>query len=137
MAMLMRLAAVYMILLGAAVAVHFLANQIYDPHLEGASMTVWRILDPMMVVGLAMVILVAFARKRNLDSNDQITREYLGANVTFYYSSALMLMLLWNWFGVEWSEPINSESLVWVLIDSTLPLLLITTAIRLLKKAAG
>ena len=54
MAMLMRLAAAYMILVGAAVAVHFLANQIYDPHLEGSSLTVWRFLDPMMVAGLAM-----------------------------------------------------------------------------------
>ena len=136
MAMLMRLAAVYLILVGAAVAVHFLANQIYDPHLEGASFTVWRFLDPMMVAGLAVVILVAFVRKRNLDSDGPVTRAYLGANVTFYYSSALMLALLWNWFGVEWSEPMNTQALVWVLIDSTLPLLFITTALRLLRKAA-
>ena len=136
MTMLMRLAAGYLILVGAAVAVHFLANQIYDPHLEGASFTVWRILDPMMVVGLAIVILVAFARKRKLDSDEQVTRAYLGANVTFYYSSALMLALLWNWFGVEWSEPMNTQALVWVLIDSTLPLLFIATAVRLLRKAA-
>ncbi len=44
-----------------------------------------------------------------------------------------MLMLLWNWFGVQWAEPSNDVGLVWTLIDSTLPLLLASTGIRLLR----
>ena len=136
MTMLMRLAAVYMILVGAAVAVHFVVNQFYDPLLEGTSLTVWQVLDPMMVAGLAIVILVGFVKKGRLDSDGPISRAYLEANFTFYFSTALMLALLWNWIGVEWSDPPNSEGLVWILIDSTLPLLFISTAIRLLRKAA-
>ena len=134
--MLKRLAAVYMLLLAVAVAAHFLATQFYDPMLEDAGLKVWKILDPLMVAGLAMVLVAAFARKISQNGSgigQSIDREYLEANFTFYYSAALMLMLLWNWFGVQWVEPSNDVGLVWTLIDSTLPLLLASTAIRLLR----
>ena len=52
MTALKRLAAAYMLLLAAVVAVHFLVNQFYDPMLEGTALTVWRILDPLMVAGV-------------------------------------------------------------------------------------
>ena len=136
MAMLMRLAAVYLVLTGAAVAVHFIVNQLYDPLLEGTSLTVWRFLDPMMVAGLAIVILVGLVKKGRLDADGPVDRRYIEANLLFYFGAALMLALLWNWFGVEFSDPVNSEALVWVFIDSTLPLLFISTGIRLLRKAA-
>ena len=137
MTMLTRLAALYLALVGAVVAGHFLANQFYDPLLEGTSLTVWRFLDPMMVAGLAIVLLVALARKRRLDLDGPVSRAYLETNFTFYFAAALMLALLWNWFGVEWSEPVNSEALVWILIDSTLPFLFLSTAVRLLRRSAG
>ncbi len=136
MAMLMRLAAVYLLLAGTAVAVHFVVNQLYDPLLEGDSLTVWRFLDPMMVAGLAIVMLVGFVKKGRLDPDGPVSRAYLEANVIFYFAAALMLALLWNWFGVEFSDPLNSEPLVWVFIDSTLPLLFVSTGVRLLRKAS-
>ena len=135
MAMLMRLAAAYLILLALVIAGHFLATQIYDPFLEGVSLDVWLILDKMMVAGAIIVILVAFARKRNLEPDGPVSRDYLEANFTFYYGAALLLALLWNWFGVEWVDPPNAEALLWILIDTTLPLLMASTGIRLLRKA--
>ena len=133
MAVLMRAAAVYMLLLAVVVAGHFLANQFYDPALEGTSLTVWRVIDPLMVAGLVMVLVFAFARKRRLDANPAVDREYLETNVVFYYSAALLLALLWNWFGFEWVEPSNSAGWIWTVIDVTLPLLLASTGIRLLR----
>ena len=73
------------------------------------------------------------AQEGGIGGQPQADREYLEANFTFYYSAALMLMLLWNWFGVQWAEPSNDVGLVWTLIDSTLPLLLASTGIRLLR----
>ena len=133
MAVLMRAAAVYMLLLAVVVAGHFLANQFYDPAVEGTSRTVWQIVNPLMVAGLVMVLVYAFARKRRLDANPTVDREYLEVNVVFYYSAALFLGLLWNWFGVEWVDPSNAAGWLWTVIDVTLPLLLASTGIRLLR----
>ena len=128
-----RVVAVCMLLLAAVVAGHFLVNQFYDPGLEGTSRTVWQIVNPLMVAGLVMVLVAAFARKRSLDADPAVGREYLEANVVFYYSAALLLGLLWNWFGVEWVDPSNDVGWMWTVIDVTLPLLLASTAIRLLR----
>lgn len=133
MSILKRLAAFYMLLLAAVVAVHFLATQFYDPALEGTALTVWRILDPLMVVGVAIVLFDACCRKRRLDAGQAVDREYLETNFTFYFSAMLLLLLLWNWFGVEWVDPRNDQGLVWMFIDSTLPLLLAAVGVRLLR----
>ena len=122
-----------MLLLAAAVATHFLATQFYAPMLEDAGLKVWKILDPLMVAGLSMALVAAFARKISQNGSaigQSIDREYLEAKFTFYYSA---LMLLWNWFGVQWAEPSNDVGLVWTLVDSTLPLLLASTGSRLLR----
>ena len=139
MAALKRLAAFYMLLLAVVVVVHFVGTQFYDPLLEGWAMTAWLVIDPLMVAGLALVIIAAFARKRRVDaaSDSSITREYLEANVLFFYSSALLLGLLWNWAGVQFSDPATTESLLWILIDSTLPLVLGVTACQLLREASA
>ncbi len=134
MAIILRVTGAYLILVGAAVAVHFLANQFYDPLIEGDSLTVWRILDPLMVIGLAAVVVCAWTRKRRDGSGTGVDRAYLEANVVFYFSAALMIALLWSWFGVEWSEPRNDDGLVWIFIDSTLPVLFAATGLRLLRE---
>ena len=137
MAAIKMLAAVYLILIAATVAVHFIVNLFYDAALEGTGATVWRILDPMMVAGVFIVLLLAFGAKRRRDSdssNRAIDREYLEANVTFYFSAFLLLALLWNWIASQWVDPPADIGLLWVFIDSTLPLLLASTAIRLLRR---
>ena len=133
MSALKSLAAVYMILVAVAVAVHFLGTQLYAPTTDGAAVTVWRVLDPLMVVGVVIVLVHAFDRKRRLAPGQPVDREYLEANFTFYFSAMLLLLLLWNWFGFQWVEPRNDQSLVWMFIDSTLPLLLAAVGIRLLR----
>ena len=80
MSVLKRLAAVYMLLVAVAVAAHFRATQLYDPMLEGTALTVWRVLDPLMVVGVVAALIAAFVRKRGLgpDTVEQsVSREYL------------------------------------------------------------
>ena len=131
------LAAVYMILVAAAVAVHFIVTLFYDPALEDAGATAWQILDPLMVAGVVMVMLLAFGAKRRRDSdssNRAIDREYLEANVTFYFSGVLLLVLLWNWISSQWVEPAGDIGLLWIFIDTTFPLLLGSTGIRLLRR---
>ena len=58
-ALIVRLLAVYVFVVGVAVPVQFLLTQFYDPTLAGAGATVWMILDPLMVVAMVVVLLVA------------------------------------------------------------------------------
>ena len=132
-----RLAAIYMLLVAIAVAAHFLATQLYDPMLEGTALTVWRVLDPLMVIGVVAALIYACARKRALDAGadeQTVSREYLSANVTFFYSAVLLIALLYNWFGVEFSDPPNDVALVWIWINTTFPILLAASGVRLLRE---
>ena len=111
----------------------FIATQFYDPLLAGMGLEIWRILDPLMVLGLVVVLINAYQRKRSVESNadDVVTREYLEANCVFYFGVALMACLLWNWIGFQWSSPTNTLQSLWNLIDATLPLLLFATGRQL------
>ncbi len=140
MAALKRLAALYAFVVGAAIALHFLTTQFYDPAWVDASLPVWKILDPLQVIGLAIVLIAAFIRKRRVDADADdrsVTREYLEANFIFYFAAALFLALLWNWFGVQWADPPTSDTQLWVVIDVTLPLLLISTGFQLLRDSSN
>lgn len=140
MPVLKRAAAVYMLLLAVGVAGHFLATQFYDPMLEGTGRDAWLIFDPLMVAGAVMALVVAFDRKRRLDAGGgdrSLSREYLEVNGTLYFTAALFLALLWNWFGTQFVEPSNDMGLVWLLIDITFPLLMAATGIRLLREASA
>ena len=132
-----RLAAVYLILLAVVVAGHFLATQFYDPTLDGTARNVWQVLNPLMAIGIIIALIVALDRKLNGGDSQGISREYLEANFTFYFSAALLLAFTWNWFGVEWVEPRNDSALLWLFIGSTHPLLVASTGIRLLRESSS
>ncbi len=140
MAALRRLAALYVFVVGAAIALHFLVTRFYDPAWSDASLPVWEVLNPLQVIALAIALVVAYAHKRSVDAgagDGPVTRAYLEANVLFYFSAALFLALLWNWFGVQWAEPTTSDNQLWVIIDVTLPLVLYATGIRLWRDAGA
>ena len=131
------LAGVYMIVVGAAVAVHFIVTQFYDPALTDTALTEWRIMDPLMVAATAMAFAAATCCKLQAGSGqgEPVTRGYLEAQVGFYVSGVMLIALLWNWIGVEFVEPRNDDGLLWIIIDSTLPFLLCTAGIRLFRDA--
>ena len=140
MPIMLRLGALFLICLAPVVGGNLVATQIYDPFLEGAAADLWRVLDPLMVVALGMVIIVALVRKLRLRQGPQdqtITREYLESNATFYFSCALMLALVWNWVGVEAVDPVNTEALIWIFNDAVLPFLSIAAALWMLREASG
>ena len=133
-----RLVSVCLLGVGAMVAIHFLVTRFYDPAWEDASLAVWSAMNPLQVIGMVIAVVVAFLRKRRMCASltDQtVTREYLEANVVFYFSVPFLLALLWNWIGVQWSDPVHSSELLWVFIDVTLPVLLGATAVQLLREA--
>ena len=133
-----RFIAVYLIGVGAMVAIHFLVTRFYDPAWEDASLAAWSVMNPLQVIGVAITVVVTFLRKQRMCaslSEQTVTREYLEANVLFYFSVPFLLALLWNWFGVQFADPVHSSELLWILIDVTLPVLLGATAVQLLREA--
>ena len=132
MEMVKRLAGLYLAIVGAAVAVHFVIDPLIYEWAEGDGTPVlWLILDWLMVVGLAVALLVTFEAKRGLDGGSDV-REYISANIKFYVAAALMLLLLWNGVQIGWAAGDQTpDGQVWVFIDVVLPLLFVPLGIRL------
>ena len=131
-----RLVGAYLVGLGAIVAVHFITTQFYDPTWTGDSIAVWQVLDPLMAIGIVIVLITAFQGKCGLDrqsNGDTVSRQYLETNFTFYFGIVLFIGLLWNWIGVGFIEPTNDNVLLWLLIDTTLPPFVGAAGIRLLR----
>ncbi len=121
-------------LLAIVVWVLFIATQLYDPQLEGAGLAIWRVLDPIMVLGALVAVFVAFDRKRRHDSSAAtgMTRDYFEANVILYGGIALLHALLWHWIGFQFSDPSTTHLWLWAIIAISLPLLLGPTGRRLI-----
>lgn len=125
----------YLKVLAVALYVQYISSQFYDPLGEGMAVTVYRVLDPLLVLGMVIVLYYAFQRKRAVDSgpDDGVTREYLEANGGFYFGIALFVGMLWNYIGFQFSNPANSYAWLWIIIDITLPLLFFASSVQLLK----
>ena len=126
---------IYLRVLAVVLYVQYISSQLYDPTGEALAETVYRILDPLLVLGMIIVVYYAYQRKLAVDaaSDDSVTREYLEANGVFYLSVALFIGLLWNWVGFQFSNPANSEGWLWAIIDLSLPLLFFASSVQLLK----
>lgn len=136
MAALKRLAGIYLLVIGVAVTLHFLATQFYDPTWSDASLPVWQVLNPLQILALIIVLLVSIERKHKAGveaSDAPVTRKYLEANVLFFFAAGVLVAHLWNWFGVQWADPVNSDIQLWIFIDISLALMLIPTSIDLLR----
>ena len=126
---------IYLRVLAVVIYVQFISSQFYDPTGDGFAETIYRILDPLIVLGMIIVVYYAYHRKCAVDTapDDGVTREYLEANGVFYLGLALFFGLLWNWVGFQFSNPTNSEGWLWILIDLSLPPLFYTSSVQLLK----
>ena len=122
----------YLRAVAALVYLQYIGSQLYAPVWEGLSTTIWSILDPLMVLGLIIVVVGAYQRKRNVDgaADDGVSREYLEANGSFYLGVALLVGLLSNWLGFQFGNPEETEALLWIVIDITTPLLLFSASIK-------
>lgn len=125
----------YLRVLAVVLYVQYIGSQFYDPAAEGLAVTVYRVLDPLLVLGLIIVVFYAYQRKRAVDSgpDEGVTREYLEANGGFYLGIALFVGMLWNYIGFQFSNPANSYAWLWTIIDITLPLLFFASSVQLLK----
>ena len=102
-------------------------------------MTVWHVLDVLMVIGLALALIFNYARKREecgRDPEGPVNRRYLEANAAFYLSLGVTILFLHNWFsllalGEQNLNETDTAWVIWAVVDVMLPITLGVTGIRL------
>ena len=140
MEMFKRIVGAFLVILGVAVAVHTIAEPLYHASTEARPYgPLWDILNPFMAVGLVLGALFAHLRSRGVDGDGggPVTREFLVAKTLFYGFLFVGILFFWNWFNLR--SPAftavgpETVSLVWIIVDATLPLLSVAMGLSLLK----
>ena len=139
-----RIGGVFFLAVAVVVAVHTVVEPLYHVSAEGQPYSpVWEVLDPIMVVAVALGTVVAWQRKRRVDEEGDdapVTRAFLAANALFFGFLFIGILLLWSWFnllnpGFTGAGP-EAASVVWMAIDAGLPLLCGGTGVGLLRRAS-
>ena len=126
-----RICGLFLVLMAVAVAVHTVVEPLYHVSSEGQPYSpLWSTLDGLMALAIALGLIFGYLRKKTADSEGDsgaVTREFVAANVQFYGFLCVGIMFFWNWF-ILYSPAFtavgaDTASLVWILIDATLPLL--------------
>jgi len=126
-----RLSGIFLVLVAIAVAIHTIVEPLYHVSGQGQPYSpLWEILDPLMALAIALGVLFGYRRKKAADREDgsaAVTREFVAANVQFYGFLFVGILFFWNWFillsPTFTAAGADTISLVWILIDATLPLL--------------
>ena len=100
MSVLRKILAVILALVSLAVAVHFVAGEIYglylaEPHL------VWNYLNWLTAFGVVVILVYHYRRKRELDRqqyDDSVSFNYLSTNLKLFAAMFLTLWFFANWF---------------------------------------
>jgi hypothetical protein len=143
--MLNRICGMFLLALAVVVAVHTVADPLFHISTETQPYSpLWTILNPLMVLGIALGLIFGYVRKRRVDGeadSGPVTREFLVANTQFFGFVAVGILMLWNWFNLLspafTAIGADTASLVWILIDATLPLLLGSMGMFLLRNGDG
>lgn len=129
-----------LVVMAIVVAVHTVVEPLYHVSEPGQPYSpFWMLLDPPMVLAWAVGTIFAYLRKRAVDheGGETVTREYLAANVLFYGFLAVGILLLWSYFNLLNPNyaPAGSDavSVLWMLLDVTLPLLFGAMGVNLLR----
>ena len=132
---------VVLIVIGAVVAVHMIAQPLYDASSEASPHNpIWSIINPFMALAVVLGVIFGYIRKRGVDHEGggaPITREFLSANTLFYGFLFVGILFFWNWFSSLSPDftavGTDAVSLVWAFIDAALPLLAGVMGLSLLK----
>ena len=136
--MLKQIVGAILTIVGVAVAIHTVVEPLYHTSSDAQPYSpFWDILNPFMALSIVLGLIFGYIRKKGIDSGDAITREYLAANTQFYGLLVVGIMFFWNFFNLHndafTAIGADAATLVWILIDATLPLLLGAMGISLMR----
>ncbi len=130
-----KLVAVYLVGLAVAVAVYFIISGFLPDDFD--SLSVWEILDILMVIALGFALLFNYDRKRReggRDAGEPVSRRYLEVNLLFYLTAGITILFLHNWFallgmgadnlGAPDATGNHQRWVIWAVVDVMLPITL-------------
>ncbi len=139
-----RIIGIVLIGIGVAVAVHTIVEPLYHVSSEAHPYSpLWNVLDPLMGLAIVLGLIVGYPRMKRASSDDPdapVTWERLAATTMFYGFLGVGILFFWSWFNTMSVSadfaPGKGEDvsvLVWIIIDTLLPLLLGATGVSLLR----
>ena len=138
-----KLAGVYLVGVSIAVAVFFIVSIFLEQAIS--VLTVWYVLDILMLIGLALGMGFNYAHKQRVggrDAGDSVTRQYLEANVTFYITTVIAILFLHNWLVFLATGDVSQGDnhipwIIWAVVDTGLPIILGVTGCRLWRESSN
>ena len=128
--MLKRTVGILFLVIGATVALHTIIEPVYHTSTDAQPYSpAWDVLNPLMALAVVFGIAYAALRKRVVDTDDEqlVTRRYLAANTLFYGFLFVGILFFWSW--ANYRSPHftalgpDAASVVWGIVDASLPLL--------------
>ena len=141
MAGIKKLAGAYLVLLAIAVAVFFIINSFLADAID--VLTVWLVLDVLMLIGLAIGLIYNYGRKKAVDGGEEsegVSRGYFEANAAFFVTAGVAILFLHNWFallanGSDYLDGNHQAWVIWAVVDTMLPLILGVTGCHMWKNS--
>ena len=138
-----KLVGAYLVVVGVAVAVFFIINSLLVDAIDVLS--IWYILDVLMLIGLVLALGYNYQRKREVESGESgssITRSYLESNVLFYLTAGVTIIFLHNWISLlaNGSDSLDGNHQAWVIwafVDTLLPIAFGLSGCRLWREASN
>lgn len=135
---------VILIIIGAVVAIHTIAEPLYFDSSQtesGYSEGVWALINPLIALAIIVGTILSFLRKRAVDAEGGVTWDRLAASVLFYGFVFVGILFFWNWFNLL-SPRYNAIhpaaiQLVWIVIDAGFPILSASLGMRVFKGTGG
>ena len=129
MSFLLRVAAAYVVLAGAAIAVHFIVTPFY--HAGDAPFTVWHYMNWFIAPAVLVTLGASYASKRRFDGEGSADlKRYLEANTVFYGSVAVSIIYFWNWF-LSLSPGNVADGQFWSVLGAALSIMMVVAGLRL------
>ena len=134
-----RVAALYLLLLAGATAVHLIVTPFYQPDRD-PDFTYWEAYDPFMMAGSLLVVIAAVLWKRRHDAalnGAADWRPYLEVNALFYIGGVQAILLAWSWLMQVYGDSAQAQPVIWLLVDSVGVMLWLAAGRRLWGEAAS
>ena len=138
-----KLVGAYLVIVGVAVAVFFIINSLLTDSIDVLS--VWYVLDVLMLIGLALALYFNYVRKREVEAherNGSVTRPYVESNALFYLTAAVTIIFLHNYLsllanGADSLDGNHQAWVIWAFVDTLLPIAFGLSGCRLWREASG
>ena len=124
-----RAAGFYIILVGVAIAAHFIITPFY--HAGDAPFAVWHLMNWFIAPAVLIMLAASYVGKRRFDGEGSAElKRYLEANGLFYGSVAASIIYFWNWFLTLTPNNV-ADGQFWSVLGAALPILMVVAGLRL------